>query len=125
MLAAMCGLPAALAYRSHHHSVTLLPRRLIDVSVVRGVWKRLVFGHPERSDGLVDRNSYVFCVLEAFHRHLRRREIYAPASSRWRDPNAALLDGRGGPDARATTGGTTAAGSSGNKLISHGFSRSP
>lgn len=93
VLAAMCGLPAALAYRSHHHSVMLLPRRLIDVSVVRGVWKRLVFGHPERSDGLVDRNSYVFCVLEAFHRHLRRREIYAPASSRWRDPNAALLDG--------------------------------
>jgi hypothetical protein len=30
-----------------------------------------------------------------------------------------------GPDARATTGGTTAAGSSGNKLISHGFGRSP
>ena len=90
---ALCGLPAALAYRGHHHSVTLLPRRLIDVSVVRGVWKRLVFGHPERGDGLVDRNAYVFCVLEAFHRHLRRREIYAPASSRWRDPNAALLDG--------------------------------
>ncbi len=31
----------------------------------------------------------------------------------------------GGPDARATTGGTTAAGSSGNKLTSHGFGRSP
>jgi hypothetical protein len=30
----------------------------------------------------------------------------------------------GGPDARATTGGTTAAGSSGNKLTSHGFGRS-
>jgi hypothetical protein len=32
---------------------------------------------------------------------------------------------RGGPDARATTGGTTAAGISGNKLTSHGFGRSP
>jgi len=52
-----------------------------------------VFGHPERADGLTDRNAYVFCVLEGFHRHLRRREIYAPASSRWRDPNAALLEG--------------------------------
>jgi hypothetical protein len=31
----------------------------------------------------------------------------------------------GGPDARATTGGTTAAGNSGSKLISHGFGRSP
>ena len=33
-------------------------------------------------------------------------------------------EGCGGPDARATTGGTTAAGSSGNKLTSHGFGRS-
>ncbi|MGH3722370.1 MAG: Tn3 family transposase [Pseudonocardiaceae bacterium] len=93
VLEAMRALPAALAYRSHHHSVTLLPRRLIDATVVSGVWKRLVFGHPARGDGLVDRNAYVFCVLEGFHRHLRRREIYAPDSSRWRDPNAALLDG--------------------------------
>jgi TnpA family transposase len=92
-LTAMRALPVALAYRSHHHSVTLLPRRLIDTSVVRGVWKRLVFGHPARTDGLVDRNAYVFCVLEEFHRRLKRREIYAPASGRWRDPNAALLDG--------------------------------
>ena len=92
-LTAMRALPVALAYRSHHHSVTLLPRRLIDTSVIRGVWKRLVFGHPARTDGLVDRNAYVFCVLEEFHRRLKRREIYAPASGRWRDPNAALLDG--------------------------------
>jgi hypothetical protein len=92
-LTVMRSLPTALAYRSHHHSVTLLPARLIDVSVVTGVWKRLVFGHPARTDGLVDRNAYVFCVLEEFHRRLRRREIYAPASGRWRDPNAALLDG--------------------------------
>jgi hypothetical protein len=92
-LTAMRALPVALDYRSHHHSVTLLPRRLIDTSVVHGVWKRLVFGHPARTDGLVDRNAYVFCVLEEFHRRLRRREIYAPASGRWRDPNAALLAG--------------------------------
>jgi TnpA family transposase len=93
VLAAMRALPTALAYRSHHHSVRVLPARLIDASVVGGVWKRLVFGHPARTDGLVDRNAYVFCVLEGFHRHLRRREIYAPGSGRWRDPNAALLDG--------------------------------
>lgn len=92
-LAAMRELPEALSYRSHHHSVTLLPTRFIDPQVVTGVWKRLVFGTPARRDGLADRNAYVFCVLEEFHRRLRRREIYAPASSRWRDPNAALLDG--------------------------------
>ncbi len=61
-----------------------LPARLLDASVVTGVWKRLVFGHPARTDGMADRNAYVFCMLGAFH---------APASVRWRDPNAALLDG--------------------------------
>ena len=35
----------------------------------------------------------MFCVLTAFHRHLRRREIYAEASTRWRDPRAQLLAG--------------------------------
>jgi Tn3 transposase DDE domain len=35
----------------------------------------------------------VFCALEKFHRHLRRRDIYAEASTRWRDPRAHLLDG--------------------------------
>ena len=35
----------------------------------------------------------MFCVLTAFHRHLKRREIYAEASTRWRDPRAQLLAG--------------------------------
>jgi hypothetical protein len=35
----------------------------------------------------------VFCVLTQFHRRLKRREIYANASSRWRDPRAQLLAG--------------------------------
>jgi len=32
-------------------------------------------------------------VLEQFWRHLKRREIYAEASTRWRNPQAQLLDG--------------------------------
>jgi Tn3 transposase DDE domain len=52
-----------------------------------------VFGHPAREDGSVDRNAYTFCVLEQFYRHLKRREIYADASTRWRNPQAELLDG--------------------------------
>jgi hypothetical protein len=70
--------------------------RLIDPLVMTGPWKWLVFGHPARTDNLVDRNAYVFCVLEQFHRHLKRREIHAPASSRWREPDAQLLKGRPG-----------------------------
>lgn len=89
----MTALPKALAYKSKDHSATLLPIRFVDAEVVTGVWKRLVFGHPARKDGLADRNAYVFCVLEQFHRRLKRREIYAPGSSRWRDPNAQLLEG--------------------------------
>ena len=31
--------------------------------------------------------------MTQFHRHLNRRDIYALASPRWRDPRALLLDG--------------------------------
>ena len=61
----------------------------IDHTLLSGSWKSLVM--PKT--GGIDRNAYVFCVLTAFHRHLRRREIYAEASSRWRDPRAQLLAG--------------------------------
>ena len=61
----------------------------IDHTLLSGSWKSLVL--PKT--GRIDRNAYVFCVLTAFHRHLRRREIYAEASSRWRDPRAQLLAG--------------------------------
>lgn len=83
-LTAMRSLPAALAYRSHHHSVTLLPRRLIDASVVTGVWKRLVFGHPARTDGLVDRNANVFGGLVAAIDGMR---FVVPVPSAYARPN--------------------------------------
>ncbi len=67
----------------------------IHPAVVTGPWKHLVFGHPTRADGSVDRNAYTFCVVEQFHRHLKRREIYAEASARWRNPQAHLLEGQG------------------------------
>jgi hypothetical protein len=62
----------------------------IDQALLSGSWKSLVL--LPKSGG-IDRNAYVFCVLTAFHRHLKRREIYAEASSRWRDPRAQLLAG--------------------------------
>ena len=65
----------------------------IHAQVVPGPWKHLVFGHPADPRGEIDKNAYTYCVLEAFHRYLRRREIYAPASTRWRDPRAHLLEG--------------------------------
>jgi TnpA family transposase len=92
VLAAMRRLPDVLAYRTHKPPAALVPGDLIDPGVVPGPWKRLVFGHPAREDGTVDRNAYTFCVLEQFWRHLKRREIFADASTRWRNPQAQLLD---------------------------------
>jgi TnpA family transposase len=71
----------------------------IDDRLVRGSWRRLVYGQP--ADGTVDRNAYVFCVLTQFHRHLKRRDIFAPKSSRWRDPRAQLLSGEAWESAKA------------------------
>src|SRR5271166_4350459 len=65
----------------------------IHPQVVAGPWKHLVFGHPARDDGTVDRGAYIFCVLEQFCRHLKHREIYAETSTRYRNPQARLLDG--------------------------------
>ncbi len=72
----------------------------IDGSLVRGSWRRLVYGQQAAADGTVDRNAYVFCVLVQFHRHLKRRDVYAPKSSRWRDPRAQLLSGEAWANAK-------------------------
>jgi TnpA family transposase len=92
VLAAMEMLPDVLAYRSHLPA-PLIPARMIDETVVNGAWQRLVFGHPAHEDGAVNRHAYAFCVLEQLCRHLKRREIYADASTRWRNPQAQLLEG--------------------------------
>src|SRR5204862_7891439 len=89
VLEAMRALPEVLAYRSRL-AAPLIPGHLIDAGVVTGPWRNLVFGHPDRGDGAVNRHAYAFCVLEQFGRHLKRRELYAGASTRWRSPQAQL-----------------------------------
>ena len=61
--------------------------------MVNGPWKRLVFGHPARADGSVNRHAYAFCVLERFWRASQaprdlRRRLHQVAR-----PPAELLDG--------------------------------
>ena len=92
VLAAMRALPDVLAYRGKLPA-PLIPGRLIDEGVVNGPWRRLVFGHPAHADGAVSRHAYAFCVLEQFWRGLKRRDIWADASTRWRNPQARLLEG--------------------------------
>ncbi|WP_331736650.1 Tn3 family transposase (plasmid) [Streptomyces canus] len=65
----------------------------IDTSLLTGSWRRLVLSAPHLEPGTVDWKAYVFCVLESFHRLLRRREVFAKNSSKWGDPRAKLLDG--------------------------------
>jgi len=67
----------------------------IDEVVVPAAWRPAVFGRSNSRAGEVeiDKNSYVFCVLVEFQRHLKRRGVYAPRSTRWTDPRVALLDG--------------------------------
>ncbi|GAA5065178.1 TnpA family transposase [Thermocatellispora tengchongensis] len=92
VLEAMKALPDVLTYRSRLPA-PLIPGRLVDAGMVNSPWKRLVFGHPIREDGSVNRHAYAFCVLERFWRGLKRREIHADASTKWRNPQAELLEG--------------------------------
>jgi TnpA family transposase len=68
-----------------------LDARKVDVGLVpKGWWNHLVFP-KDRPEGCVDRNAYVFCVLELFHAGLKRRDIFAKVSDRFADPRARLL----------------------------------
>ncbi|MGH3983639.1 MAG: Tn3 family transposase, partial [Pseudonocardiaceae bacterium] len=57
---------------------------------------------PGRPEATVDRAGYVFCLLEQFHQRLRRRDIFALASTRWADPRAQLLAGPAWETARGS-----------------------
>ncbi len=61
----------------------------VALGVVPAAWRRLVLPEP----GEVDRRAYTLCVMEQLHQALRRRDVFCPASSRWADPRACLLDG--------------------------------
>ena len=94
VLTAMRDLPGLLEARpTDRVPKDYLDARRVNVDLVPGGWwQRLVF-HKGRPEGCVDRNAYVFCVLELFHTGLRHRDIFATVSDRWSDPRARLLVG--------------------------------
>lgn len=61
----------------------------VPLQVVNGSWRPLTIAE----DGSLNRSAYTLCVLEALTGALRKREVYAPAASRWSDPRARLLSG--------------------------------
>ncbi|WP_204036608.1 Tn3 family transposase [Micromonospora qiuiae] len=94
VLEAMRRLPELLDARPSNRVPTgFLDARAVDVDLVpKGWWQRLVFA-KDRPEGTVDRNAYVFCVLELFHTRLKHRDIFAVVSDRFADPRARLLAG--------------------------------
>lgn len=87
VLAAMKRLPRLLDGRKKK-----VTEADIDTALVTGSWKRLVL-RPGTAGSSVDKNAYTMCVLTQFHRHLKRRDVYAEASARWKDPRGQLLAG--------------------------------
>ncbi len=101
VLVALHSLPDLMEARATKRT----PAGYLDASQIAGAvvpagwWRSLVFP-PDRPEGTVHRAGYVFCVLEQFHQRLRRRDIFAAASSRWADPRARLLSGAAWDTAR-------------------------
>ncbi|MFJ4188111.1 hypothetical protein [Kitasatospora sp. NPDC089509] len=59
-----------------------------------GTWKRLVLGNPELAPaGLIDKAAWTFCVLDAPHGALERRDVFAVGADTWGDPRARPLAG--------------------------------
>ncbi|MBB4914904.1 Tn3 family transposase [Streptosporangium saharense] len=67
----------------------------IDVALLAdGGWRRLVLGNPHLAPGrLIDKHAWTFCVLEALHVALKRRDVFARGADVWGDPRARLLSG--------------------------------
>jgi len=61
----------------------------VPLVLATGPWAR----RCTQPDGTLNRPAYTFLVLERLREALRRRDVYAPGSSRWGDPRAQLLDG--------------------------------
>jgi TnpA family transposase len=67
---------------------TTLPESEVPLEVINPSWEPHV---RDRATGTVNRAGYACAVLDALRTRLRRRDIYAPASTRWGDPRAELL----------------------------------
>jgi TnpA family transposase len=78
---------------------THLPADEIPLDVITPSWRPHV---RNRKTGTVDRASYACCVLDQLRTRLRRRDVYAPGSTRWGDPRAELLTPQTWTDQRDT-----------------------
>ncbi|MGW3134917.1 hypothetical protein [Streptomyces sp. NPDC001139] len=53
-----------------------------------------MLGNPVlAASGLIDKHAWTFCVLEALHTALKRRDVFARSADVWGDPRTRLLSG--------------------------------
>ena len=78
---------------------TRRPAGEVPLEVITPSWQPHVH---DRDTGTVDRAGYTCCVLDQLRTRLRRRDIYAPGSTRWGDPRAELLTPQTWADQRET-----------------------
>ncbi len=90
---------SSVLFRAAHRQ--LLARRILLPG--HSVLMRLVATVRERATHRVhSRAGYTCCVLDQLRTRLRRRDIYAPGSTRWGDPRAELLTPQTWADQRET-----------------------
>lgn len=65
------------------------PLSAAPVDVIGKAWKSQVLV----ADGSIDRQAYVFCVLEQLHTALKRRDVFVTPSWLYGDPRTGLLNG--------------------------------
>jgi len=85
----------ALTFLSSTSDWARASMRKAPTTCVSGAWSRHVFAEgATNSDATVtDNRAYVFAVLEATRKALKRRDIYVVESIRFADPNHGMLDG--------------------------------
>ncbi len=92
ILIALQGLPALLEANPSER-VPTTPARPRSTWYRRGGGGQVLTAGRPPAGHTVDRAGYTFCVLSQFHTRLKRRDIFAAASSRWAGPRAKLLAG--------------------------------
>ncbi len=75
------------------------------MALATGAWAARVIG-PQ---GELNRPAYTFLVLERLREALRRRDIYAPISRRWADPEPDCWTGPPGKPAATRSRSASAA----------------
>ena len=83
----------ALAFLADTPDWTRSPMRSAPTACVSTAWSRHVFADGVKQPGarVADSRAYVFAVLEATRKALKRRDIFVATSARFADPNRGML----------------------------------